>query len=487
MSVSSENLGQKREVAKPDLASKKDYFSHKNVLNGLSSEFSQKVVGEQHNIETALCALISKDLPKDYRFSIMTINKSSTGKSYFWKHLLAPFVDDVIDLTCGTDAFFKRSLGMVDGKIIKIEQLESKDDKGRLAFGVLKHLMSEGKINAGLVDTDEHGRKKPITLNVIGIPIIITTATSNDIDSETENRFLIMELDEGETQTQLIINHILKSFSTGHKNQEWYNTVENLKEFFKTLKQHAHHIDSILIPFSVKIDPLLPKNVEMRRDIDKIMSITATIAFLNHKNRDKFKCLKPEHMITSRYADTEEVHKAIIIARPEDFVQAVEIASDSISRTLSRTSLKTREIYQKLKELFNEDELNDLGVGLKELTEAFEGKYPETTIRDHLKMLRNSGHVLRDETNRDYKYYPLNKKFTHLAHTNVVWTSDEYLEWINHNLDKHTHSFVSSLDSPIDSNLCLKTPKEVAKSSFAGFRNIAKISLGEGKIMEDKD
>jgi len=202
-----EKKGILRDVSKCNLDSKNEYSRHENVLNTLSVELSRKLVGEEKNIKTAICAIVSKDLPKEYRTSLMIVNPSSTGKSYFINTLLEPFksTGDVIELTIFTDAYLKRSLSNVNGKIIKLEQLESKDDNGNLALTLIKHLMSEGEINAGLVETDEHGKKTALKLQTTGIPVVITTATTNKIDRETENRFLIMELDESDAQTDKII------------------------------------------------------------------------------------------------------------------------------------------------------------------------------------------------------------------------------------------------------------------------------------------
>ncbi len=449
---------------------KKDYFANKNVLDALSHDFTKKVVGEQKNIKTAICALISRDLPKKYRFSLIIVNRSSTGKSYFLNTMLEPFreVGDVIDLTYGTDAYLKRKLGNVNGTIIKLEQLESKDDSGKLALTLIKHLMSEGVVKAGIVDQDEHGKKAPVEFEVRGKPIIVTTATSNKIDIETKNRFLEMELDESDRQTELIIAHICRNAAGLGSEVDWDKTVKDLTSFFKELKQAAHMIEAVVIPFTDKIKELLPKNLEMRRDLDKILAITANIAFINYKNRDRLKCKKPEKLIYSVYGETEDIHKGVIIARPDDFVESVEIAGNSIRKTITKTGIKTREIYHTLRKLFTDAGLDATGISLKELVEAT--GLPENTIRDHMDTLQSTAFVIKDESSREHRYFPLNKKFTKLANTNVKFSPEEYLEWLNKILKTSAYTFVSSCDSPISSDLCLKTAKEVTKSSFVGFR-----------------
>jgi len=464
-----------RDVSKCNLDSKNEYSRHENVLNALSVELSRKLVGEEKNIKTAICAIVSKDLPKEYRTSLMIVNPSSTGKSYFINTLLEPFksTGDVIELTIFTDAYLKRSLSNVNGKIIKLEQLESKDDNGNLALTLIKHLMSEGEINAGLVETDEHGKKTAVKLQTTGIPVVITTATSNKIDRETENRFLIMELDESDAQTEKILSYINKVHSSLNTKKEWSETVKRLESFFKEIKDAAHMTEGIVIPFLDKIK--VPKNLEMRRDLKKIYNITEIIAFINWRYRDRLQNKIPEKLFTSTFGDTEDIHKGVIIAKPEDYIEALNIAGSSIKRTLNKATIKTREIYEILVKLADEQGLDDTGISLKQITEKL-ARYPQNTIRDHLDTLTNNGFVLKDYATREHRYYPLKKKFTDLAHSEIQFTPEEYLAWIKGVLAEDTHSFVSSTFSPITPDLCLKEPKELSKTSFDTSRQMGEIS-----------
>jgi len=253
----------------------------------------------------------------------------------------------------------------------------------------------------------------------------------------------------------------------------WNNTVKKITAYLKDIKNAAHMVESIVIPFADKIK--VPNNLEMRRDFDKILDITAVIAFINFRNRDRLQNKTPEQLLCSVYGETEPIHKGVIIARPEDYVVARDIAGSSIKRTINKASLKTREIFEVLKKLANESTLEDTGISLKQITETL-GKYPETTVRDHLKTLRNNGFVIRDETTREFRYFPIDKKFNELTNTSINYTPEAYLEWLKQVLEPHTHSFVSSLDSPISSDLCLKTPKEVAKTPFDSSRKMEKFS-----------
>jgi len=404
-------------------------ISDENLLLTMSRRYARKIVGEEGNIKTALCSILSRHLPKKFRFNLIILNQSSTGKSYFLNNILTPIkdTDDIIDFTDFSEAFLKRSFSDVDRKIIKIEQLEKKDDKGQLSFHRLKHLMTEGILRFGNVDNDEKGRKQAKVFEVRGFPIFLTTATDSNIDPETENRFLIMELDESEEQTKKIIDYTLSDYSKIYNNSEWQQDVSDLKEIFQELKQSSVMIEDVKIPFADKIEAMLPKNLTIRRDLGKILNLTCVIAFIHYKNRDRLKRIKPEHLLVSMFADTEEIHKSIIIAQAQDLQQAIEIAGNTINQTISKTSHKTVELYARLKKIANEKQQDDQGVTIKDLLE--DTNWPENTIRDNLRKLKQFGFIVRDESQREFKYVPLEKEFSKFNLGNVSFTEDDYQRW----------------------------------------------------------
>jgi len=466
-----------RDVTKCNLVTQKDISRHENPLNSICYEISQKVRGEENNILTALCALISRDLPEEYRFSIIVINKSSTGKSYFWKHILPMFEHDVIERTAMTDASYKSAHKDVNHKIIHQEQLETKNEDGELAMRLLKHSMSEGKITIELKGVHNKGKKVPIIETVLGTPVVVTTATSNDIDSETLNRFVVLELSEDSKQTGKVLNHISIRYSDRSYRKDEAQTLINNTNWVKEQSQASRQIEDILIPFAELIDPLLSKNVEMRRDYEKILKITCAITASNFRYRDKFKRIKADTTLTSQFGDSEPTHKAILIATLEDLQYAIKIAGHAMNRTVNKASKKTEEIYDKMIELCKAS--LDNSVTLREVTESFEGQFPETTIRDHIKTLAKLGYLTTDYTDKVYRYTSLGKKFTHLSVDSIKYTAEMYLEWIKNTLDTSLYSWENSYDSPIDANLCLKTGKDVTKTGFVGSRNTVDNLVGE--------
>jgi len=425
-----------------------------HILDTIARQYGRKIVGLQNEIKTLVCCLISKDLPKKYRTSVIISNQSSTGKSYLLNNVLDPFrdeFDNVIDYTDFTEAHFKRSQSNVDGKIIKIEQLERRDENGKLSFQKLKHMVSEGRLKFGNVDNNEDGTRQAKDFEIIGVPVIVTTSTEFNIDSETANRFLMMQLDESEEQTKKIINYTLNEYSTFESDSE-DNSVKKLRELFKGFKDYAHHVDAILIPFAERIEKIIPKTLEMRRDLKKVMNLTCLIAFIHGFNRDYFISKKQKDFFTGDFIETTPQNTFMIIATPEDLKMALEIAGDSIKQTINKSSKKLMGIDSILRELFNKKDVhNTTGITVKEVSDCTD--IGETRTREYLNELCDKGFGGKDNTEKIHKYYPKNKEFTEFNVSEITFSDQEYESWIKKTEEKikEQYSFVSScqnIDDP---------------------------------------
>ena len=416
-----------QETAREIFANNSLVKAQENRLDAISQKYASKIIGEEKNIRLGVCALASRNLPKKFRFSLIVVNQTATGKSHFLNSLLEPLrtSDDVIDFTDFTEAYFKRRFGDLNGKILKVEQLEKRDDNSQLSFARIKHLMTEGKLVFGNVDEDK-GKRSPVEYVVTGYPIILTTATDTNIDPETENRFLVVELDESEDQTRRINKLQLEEYSK--TNISAWNK-KDLEKDFEDLKLVSVLIKDIKIPFADKLETILPTSLNMRRDLPKILALTSVIAFLNHKNRDKFQSKTPENFLISTLGNTEEIHKAVIIAKTEDFDKALEIAGNSLKKALDRVTKRTWTVYEKAKDLFNSKTLdNPGGITSKELQKVT--GMPESTLRNHLNILKENGFISKDESEREFKFYPLDKPRSDLSSIKIDYSEVEYQEWI---------------------------------------------------------
>jgi len=209
------------------------------LLKKLTDMYSEGIVGESDNIKLLFCAGISKDLPRKFRIHCIASGDSSAGKSHLVRSILKPFNSHVIELTDFTPAWLKRQSDSLDGKILLWEQIERKDEDGEVSAANLKFLLSEGKLKVGMVEKDDKGKNAPMTFEVSGTPILITTATSLNIDEETLNRTFLISIDESERQTKGIIKHQLENFAKPDCMKNIDSNIELLQKLVKLYEYEA--------------------------------------------------------------------------------------------------------------------------------------------------------------------------------------------------------------------------------------------------------
>jgi hypothetical protein len=448
------------------------------LLDTIARKYSSKIVGESNNIKTLICCFVSKDLPKKFRLSAIISNRSSTGKSYLLNNVLQPFKDDLIDYTDFTEAHFKRTQHNVNGKIIKLEQLERVNDDKQLSIQRLKHLLTEGVLKFGCVDKGAKGENTPRDFVVSGYPVFVTTAVKFYIDSETSNSVFMMELDESDVQTEKIVDYTLSDYSKIKANDEWESNIEELTIFFNKLKKMAQHTDGILIPFAHKLESVIPKHLEIRRDLAKILNLTCVIAFIHGLNRPYLQDNKPRHFLTDSFGSTKEECAYWIIAKPEDFVEALEIAGQTIRQTINKTSAKQMQLLALVKKLYSENcILQSKGVTVKDVAKT--SGYSDNRAREHLNSLADDGFLTKDDINKENQYFPTEKKFSDLKPTNINFTKEEFDNWLKIQLESsgERYSVVGSWDGVSDDKTENVTNK--TEVNYATKLNSCQSVLGE--------
>ena len=185
-----------------------------NLLDKIADSFNEKIIGESNNKKILFLACLSKDLPQENRISAMISSSSSAGKSNIANRILDAFSEDVIEYTQFTDSFYMRKHGntSLDGKIIKIEQMEKENKEGQADLFRLKHQLSEGKTKTGLSERNEEGKWEAKDMIVHGFPVFISTTTNPEIQIETINRLFLIELDESKSQVSPLIIFLITNF-----------------------------------------------------------------------------------------------------------------------------------------------------------------------------------------------------------------------------------------------------------------------------------
>lgn len=416
-----------------DFQCKYDPKDH-GILSRIAEAYRSKVVGEENNLKFLICACISKDLPRQYRLSVIITSQSSSGKSNLVNSVLEPFKDDVFDFTDYTPAFLQRQNINMDGKIFKMEQMEKTNDKNQVSLSNLKFLLSEGVLKIGLVDRNEKGKHEPKTLQVNGIPVFISTSTNYNIDPETLNRTFLMQIDESEDQTKKIVSHIFMKYSTLKLNDSWEEELKELKKIAKIYNHLAHRVTDIIIPFGDKLLDRIPTaDITIRRDLQKILNLTAVITFIHASNRITIRDNVGQNFIVGSFAETEKRYTYALVAEPSDFKEAFEIAGTTIKQTLNKINESSMQIYNAFLKVYNE---NLDGVKIKQMSKEL--RLSDNRTRELLNQLLNSGFLTREKTNsREYLYTPTEKKFEEIRTDDISFSKEELDTWLETQIGKH--------------------------------------------------
>ena len=424
------------------------------ILDKIVDGYGPRIVGEENNIKLLWLSCISKDLPKKNRLSAIITSQSSAGKSNLINTILEPFYDDVIDYTDYTSAFLNRSEMNMNGKIFKIEQIEKTNDKKQVTISTLKFLLTEGRIRIGLVDKDEKGKNSPKVLEVVGIPVVLTTSTNYNIDPETLNRTLLMQVDETEQQTKRIVSHTFDDYETLSINDTWTQELEELKKLAKAYKRLAHQIRDVVIPFGHKLEKQIPTfDLTIRRDLQKILNLTCVIAFMHASNRIRIVNTDGEHFIIDNFGNTENRYTYAIVAESSDFKEALEIGESTIKQTLNKANKSSMEIYDVFLELYRQkvtdnslseqnltlDDSNSIQVGvtIKEISKTV--NLSSNRAREYMNQLYRAGFVnITKNSKREFEYSPTGKKFEKIDIEQIEFTKEELESWLDRQTRKHS-------------------------------------------------
>ncbi|MGQ0795141.1 MAG: DNA primase [Nitrosopumilaceae archaeon] len=417
------------------------------ILDKIAYSYQKKIVGETDIIKFLVCCYVSKDLPRIYRLHNIIISQSSAGKSSLVRTVAEPFSKYVVDYTNFTSAFLKRQEGSMDGKILLLEQMEKTNEKHEASMLDLKFLMSEGKLKVGVVEKDDKGKNKPITLEVSGIPVFVSTSTNMRIDPESLNRTFLTQVDESTEQTQRIISHHLDNFSSLKINNQWGEELAHLTALVEKYRELAWQVRDIVLPFAEKLKGKIPcENLTIRRDLPKILGLTAVIAFVHASNRYRIQYPGGTDFLVGSFGETEKRFQYTIIAEPEDFKEALVIAGAAIKQTLNKVNEVSMNLYARILEMYDNKTYNSTpdqsgkpeGLTVKEVAEKMVKS--ENRTRELMNQLEQAGYLNRDRTSKEHKFIPTGKKFSDLDIEELTFTKEEFEDWKNREIARHGHT-----------------------------------------------
>jgi hypothetical protein len=308
-----------REIIEEELKKLEDFSE--NPLANIFSVIIKKHIGTEKELKSALTGLlyilrtVSK---KDASGLLKVIGSSSAGKTNLVKTLLSCFPDGWVKEVGELSENAIKYMIWKDEKILYIKE----------ASGAEKSTES-----LKLMDAGDGGFTACVTrgspaegfyTEEIQIPVkfIITTRAEGIFDPQLENRMFALSIDESLEQTFNVLLHRCKDFA-GHVKDADFGIV---KKFISELKP----FDEIKVPFSYEfLNILEQKKIRVRRDIDKILSLCQTSAFINQKNRPFL----------------EENNKNILFCTPEDAYNVFVLSFPSFQETITGLSDRLQRVY----------------------------------------------------------------------------------------------------------------------------------------------
>lgn len=278
------------EITKPSWEVMK-YLGDENLLEIINKEFNKFIAGEENTREAIFICNCSNWVENlDSHFNVFVNGNSSAGKSWTTRKVLEIFPPTIFSRETYRTRISQKALTYWhnsrvepewtwDGKTLYLEDIGN----DILNCDVFKVMTSEGSLATIVTKKKVGGIEMPVTtdIEIIGKPtIVITTAVGTPIE-EIKNRFLMIDLDESQEQTERIMEMQVGVALTKEKSQ--YNP--NLREALKHLKRVK-----VLLPEWVKAIPLiLPRKniIRWRREFPRFLDIIKCSCALHQYQREK--------------------------------------------------------------------------------------------------------------------------------------------------------------------------------------------------------
>jgi DNA-binding Lrp family transcriptional regulator len=322
-------------------------------LNDVRNLFGA-IVREDSNIKLAILSLFSLKLKdrSERLMGIIILSPNSSGKSKFSKEILSPLKDDVIQFTRMTGPFLERyfSKQNIDRRILYLQELGS-----NVPFQL--HLtLSEGMIRLGYVERKD-GEFQPVEVIAEGQPFLWATNVEWFSSQDLLHRCLILNLDESEEQTEEIIKFQNKLSMDPIYRERFERFISGCFRIFYRLWNDAPSDVVVIIPYAeiLRENIKVSRDVKLRRDWSKLLSLLKAAAILFHKHRPKLRINNNE----------------IIVSTVDDLREVLPLFTTSFKTTLKNVSEKEEKIIECLKD--------GLSLTIKEI--AQKTGLPSKTIR----------------------------------------------------------------------------------------------------------
>jgi len=328
-------------------------------------------VGEEKAKLLGYVGTISRFLEKP--LGVLIISRSGAGKTTL-QESFCNFVpeEDLRQYTrLSAQSLFYSQNGGLKHKVLAIEEEEG----AAPATYSIRTLQSSQRLKASTTRTDpKTGRMVSEDYSVEGpVFIVISTTNPDALDYETKNRFVILTVDESQTQTENILAATRQSY-----------TMEGLsrKSQKDAVLRRCRNMQRLLRPLAV-VNPYAPvlhypaSRLQMRREFKKYMTLINCIALLHQYQR-------PVH----KHPDFGEY----IEVMPSDIALANELVQEFFGLSVDELAPHTRRLAQEIMGLVKSKE-GECVFSRKELRD-FSG-WSDWHIRKALEQLEEMEYIRR--------------------------------------------------------------------------------------------
>ncbi|MCK4365060.1 MAG: hypothetical protein KAW45_03315 [Thermoplasmatales archaeon] len=246
-----------------------------NILNEVNAE---GIVGEE-NTTLAMVNKITLRLVKNAEptsSNLIVSDDSGSGKDYITKRICKVIVPEEkylhrTDLSPTVLKYWKTDKEGFswDEYVIHLEDPKENTIQGQ----TFKTMASGGNVSTITIDN------KAVDLKTRGKPVLIVTSLKASIDEEGCRRWDALRVDTSEKQTEIIKQKALKKASGRLK----YKPNKSLRHAL----QYLLYPREVIIPFALELEDLLPNNLIIRTQINKLLDYIKSSAVIHQHSRKK--------------------------------------------------------------------------------------------------------------------------------------------------------------------------------------------------------
>ncbi|MEM1750081.1 MAG: hypothetical protein QXO91_00680 [Desulfurococcaceae archaeon] len=344
------------------------------LLCKIREVMDKEIVGEYENKFLLFLIFLSKDLRAEYAQACFIMGESSSGKSYLMHKVLSYFPEECViwltrSTTHGLEYFCKDK--DLTGHILAIEEAPGLNE----AQPYIRSIFSERGLKIVTAQSVGGGQVVSQVIEIKGCPAFVTTSCSPVMDEQMSTRVWILSTDESVEQTKRILE-----FEVRKESHPSSANIEEEKEAIRNALKELKPV-KVLIPYASFIE--FPFNkVRVRRDFPKLLTLIKTSAYLHQYQRPRI-VLNGEEYVVATFADyniayalAKNVFLPTILGLPEGVLRVYDVCKKLTEESMEITSR----------------------------TVAERCEYSQRTVQRHLNELVRARLLLRDESQKEYRY-----------------------------------------------------------------------------------